>query len=533
MGENKNNTDKDQREEVNKNEKASKEAVEKREEALREEALKKAAQIEQEKLKSLEKKEAKKEEAVEQSKEAVKEGAKGLWQSTKKFFHELLDFREDTDRDATLAAIKGDIPFKGATAWILICSIFVASVGLNANSTAVVIGAMLISPLMGPILGIGLSVAINDIDTLKKSLVNFGVMIGLSLMTAFLFFYTFPLNEETSELLGRVKPDIRDVLIAFFGGLALIIARTKRGTIASVIFGVAIATALMPPLCTAGYGLSQGNFKYFFNAMYLFTINTIFIALATFLVIKILGFPMLRYANSASRKRTGRIAAVLAVIVMIPAVYTFIDVLKENKFNTAAKSFVDNELGALPHADYIKKSGVFTYTSNDEEGSTLVFNSFGLDEIPESTIDLLRNRMKSYGALKNSKLIFNQNRFKNLDNLKFMSQLRYRDSLDLLSQSEKISFLEDKVRKLSKYEALQIPFQELSKEVKINYENLESLSYASVISSNFSKIDTVAVFTAKWSNSAKEDEIVKEKDKLYRWLKQKYSLDTLIVKREN
>lgn len=242
---------------------------------------------------------------------------------------------------------------------------------------------------------------------------------------------------------------------------------------------------------------------------------------------------MLRYANSASRKRTGRIAAVLAVIVMIPAVYTFIDVLKENKFNTAAKSFVDNELGALPHADYIKKSGVFTYTSNDEEGSTLVFNSFGLDEIPESTIDLLRNRMKSYGALKNSKLIFNQNRFKNLDNLKFMSQLRYRDSLDLLSQSEKISFLEDKVRKLSKYEALQIPFQELSKEVKINYENLESLSYASVISSNFSKIDTVAVFTAKWSNSAKEDEIVKEKDKLYRWLKQKYSLDTLIVKREN
>src|SRR5690606_6910374 len=165
---------------------------------------------------------------------------------------DLLDFREDTDRDATLSAIKSDIPFKGATAWILICSIFVASVGLNANSTAVVIGAMLISPLMGPILGIGLSVAINDIDTLRKSLINFGVMIVLSLLTALLFFYSFPLNEETSELLGRVKPDIRDVLIAFFGGLALIIARTKKGTIASVIYGVAIATALMPPLCTAG-----------------------------------------------------------------------------------------------------------------------------------------------------------------------------------------------------------------------------------------------------------------------------------------
>ena len=224
---------------------------------------------------------------AEQSKKAIKEDAKGLWASLKIFIVELLDFRHDTDREATVAAIKADIPFKGATAWILICSIFVASVGLNANSTAVVIGAMLISPLMGPILGIGLSIAINDIDTLRKSLINLATMLVLSLLTAFLFFYLFPLSQDNSELLGRVKPDIRDVLIAFFGGLALIIARTKKGTVAVVIFGVAIATALMPPLCTAGYGLSQGNFDYFFGAMYLFTINTIFIALATFLVLKI------------------------------------------------------------------------------------------------------------------------------------------------------------------------------------------------------------------------------------------------------
>ena len=207
--------------------------------------------------------EDKSEQAVEQSKQAVKEDAKGLLQSVKLFFSNLLDFREDTDRDATVEAIKNDIPFKGATAWILICSIFVASVGLNANSTAVVIGAMLISPLMGPILGIGLSISINDIDTLKKSLINLATMIVLSLLTAFLFFKFFPLSEDTSELLGRVKPDIRDVLIAFFGGLALIIARTKKGTIASVIFGVAIATALMPPLCTAGYGLAKGNWGVF------------------------------------------------------------------------------------------------------------------------------------------------------------------------------------------------------------------------------------------------------------------------------
>ena len=221
-------------------------------------------------------KENKQDKAVEASKKAVKKDAQGLWKSIKIFFSDLLDFREDTDKEATLIAIKGDISFKGATSWILICSIFVASVGLNANSTAVVIGAMLISPLMGPILGVGLSLAINDVDTLKRSLTNLFIMIILSLLTAFLFFKFFPLSEDTSELLGRVKPDIRDVLIAFFGGLALIIARTKRGTIASAIFGVAIATALMPPLCTAGYGLAKGNFPYFFGAMYLFTINTIY-----------------------------------------------------------------------------------------------------------------------------------------------------------------------------------------------------------------------------------------------------------------
>lgn len=474
-----------------------------------------------------------KDQAVKQSKEAVKKDAQGLLQSIKTFLSELLDFREDTDRDATLAAIKGDIPFKGATAWILICSIFVASVGLNADSTAVVIGAMLISPLMGPILGIGLSVAINDIDTLRKSLINFGVMIVLSLLTAFLFFYTFPLNEETSELLGRVKPDIRDVLIAFFGGLALIIARTKKGTIASVIFGVAIATALMPPLCTAGYGLSQGNFGFFFNAMYLFTINTIFIALATFIVVKILGFPMIKYANSAKRKRTGRIATALAIVVMIPAVITFIDVWKESNFNNAAKLFLKKELNELPHANFIKENGTYQYIGAKGKSSIIELNSFGLDEISDNTISVLRGRLKDYPALANTTLIFNQNKSKNLDNIRYMEQLRYRDSLDLLSQSDKIAFLENKVAKLAKYEALQIPFEELSKEVKINYDNIQRLSYSSVVSSNFSKIDTVAVFTAKWNESTNEEDITKEKDKLYRWLKQRYSLDTLVVKREN
>tara|TARA_R110002050_G_scaffold300769_1_gene472425 strand:- start:55598 stop:57058 length:1461 start_codon:yes stop_codon:yes gene_type:complete len=476
--------------------------------------------------------EEKKEFSVEQSKEDIKKDAQGLLASIKKFLKELLDFREDTDRDATIEAIKKDIPFKGATAWILVCSIFVASIGLNANSTAVVIGAMLISPLMGPILGIGLSIAINDVDTLRRSLINLGTMIVLSLLTAFLFFYLFPLSEDTSELLGRVKPDIRDVLIAFFGGLALIIARTKKGTIASVIFGVAIATALMPPLCTAGYGLAKGNWQYFGGAMYLFTINTIFIAMATFVVLKVLRFPMLKYVNSAKRKRIGQIASLVAIVVMVPAVWTFISVLQESNFARDAKDFVNNELTVLPHFEYIKKNAIYNYT--DSKTHSIELNTFGLDEIPESTIELIKKRMSDYNALSNTELVLNQNKSKNLDNFKYMQELRSRDSLDILSQTQKIAFLESKVSQLSKLEKNYIPFEELTKEVKINYENLDQFSYSNVINTNFTKMDTISVFTVKWVDSlSNEASRIKDSEKLKKWLKLKLNLDTLVVKQAN
>ena len=202
------------------------------------------------------------------------------------------------------------------------------------------------------------------------------------------------MSEETSELFARTRPDIRDVLIAFFGGLALIIARTKKGTIASVIFGVAIATALMPPLCTAGYGLAKGNWEYFLGAMYLFTINTIFIAMATFIVLKLLRFPMIKYVNSKKRSRIAKFATLLAIIAIVPAIWTFVNVLKESNFNRDARSFVENELSALPHSECLKKNVIYAYSS--KEASLIEINTFGLDEIPESTIALLRNRMKDY-----------------------------------------------------------------------------------------------------------------------------------------
>ncbi|MEJ2113890.1 MAG: DUF389 domain-containing protein, partial [Flavobacteriaceae bacterium] len=329
-------------------------------------------------------------------------------------------------------------------------------------------------------------------------------------------------------LLGRVKPDIRDVLIAFFGGLALIIARTKRGTIASVIFGVAIATALMPPLCTAGYGLAIGNLPYFLGAMYLFTINTIFIALATFIVLKLLRFPMIKYANSKKRSRISKLATLLAVIVMIPAVWTFINVLEENNFNRDARNFIENELNALPHAAYLKKNANYIY-SDDE--SSIIINTFGLDEIPESTISLLKARMGDYNALDNCTLTVNQSKSRFTDNLRYMEELRSRDSLDLLSQSEKIEFLENKVITLSKLEKTYIAFDDLLEELKINYENIEQFSYSNQITSNFEKTDTISVFSAKWYDSVATEALIKrDSDKLERWLKMKFELDTLLLR---
>ena len=462
--------------------------------------------------------------STEQSKAAVKEDAKGLWVSLKTFIIELLDFRHDTDREATIAAIKMDIPFKGATAWILICSIFVASVGLNANSTAVVIGAMLISPLMGPILGVGLSIAINDIDTLRKSLINLATMLVLSLLTAFMFFYLFPLSQDNSELLGRVKPDIRDVLIAFFGGLALIIARTKKGTVASVIFGVAIATALMPPLCTAGYGLSQGNFDYFFGAMYLFTINTIFIALATFLVLKILRFPMLKYANSQRRKNIARIATLLALAAMLPAGWTFYNVLQETRYEQDYKTYLESEIN---HNDnlWLQREKI----DFDEKLITLNFNG----EIAEATKSDLINELKGYEYLQEFSLVINGNKNRSADKILDL----YDVAIDKIEKRDSIiAALEKDIDSLklvlssNKNDMDSKLFLNLSKDAKIQFSDLESFGYAKMLTSlNFRDADTITLIKTKWNSDLSDSLVVLRKQALKTWIEKELETDDIEV----
>ena len=455
---------------------------------------------------------------------AVKADAKGLVASIKVFLIELLDFREDTDREATISAIKADVPFKGATAWILICSIFVASIGLNADSTAVVIGAMLISPLMCPILGVGLSIAINDIDTLRKSLISLLTMVFLSLLTAFFCFYFLPLYEDNSELLGRVKPDIRDVLIAFFGGLALIIARTKKGTIATVIFGVAIATALMPPLCTAGYGLSQGNWGYFKGAMFLFAINTIFIALATFVVLKVLRFPMLNYANSKRRKTIARIAALIAFAMMLPAGWTFYDVIKESQYKSDYKNYLKKEIENNTSL-WLQREQL------DTKSKTITLNFNG--DINDATKSDLLNEIQGYEYLKDFKLIINGNSNRSTDKILELYDIAL-DKIDERDKKiERLTFTIDslKLAASSKHNSIYgFNFIDLAKDAKIQFSELESFSFAQTLRSpNFKTVDTVLVATTRWNSSVSDSLLSQKNANLKIWLEQEFDDDIEIL----
>ena len=467
----------------------------------------------------------------------VVDDPKGLWDGFKRFIHNLLDIRDDVDKDQTIEDVKKDIPFRGATTWILICSIFIASVGLNADSTAVVIGAMLISPLMGPILGMGMSIAINDIDSLRKSLINFGVMVVLSILTAFLFFKFFPLQEDSSELLARTKPDIRDVLIAFFGGLALIIARTKKGTIASVIFGVAIATALMPPLCTVGFGLAKGGtlgLEYAGGAMYLFIINTIFIALATFLVLKVLRFPMLKYANSKRRKRISQLASIVALAVMIPAVWTFWNVLQESNIERDYKVFME-QVKDNPKLWFQKE-----FKDDKKKEITLYFNG----EVSEDIIAEYRNSLRKFEYIGGYELDVDANSRRSVDELSKSLNRAYTDldnsrniidglQTQIADLKSQVSNLQGQLEsKAALKDANYVAFSSLSKDAKIRYSDLRQFGYAKMLSSqDFNQIDTIPVAAVKWNPELTDSIQTIREAELKVWLRQKLALDTLIVER--
>jgi hypothetical protein len=357
-------------------------------------------------------------------------------------------------------------------------------------------------------------------------------MVVLSVITAFLFFYLFPLRDESSELLARTKPDIRDVLIAFFGGLALVIARAKKGTIASVIFGVAIATALMPPLCTVGFGLAIGKPWYAAGAMYLFIINTIFIGLATFLVIKYLRFPMVRYANSQRRRLIARLASITGILVMIPAGFTFYQVFQESLFKKQAQDFLKDTVemyqfqGAGRYVDNLTK---LEYADDGESLIEVVF--MGDELIPENVINTWRTQKNQFSRLKDAELhIIQGGKDDSEEKFNYVSELYEKNKAELLNKDEQIRLLEAEVASLTKNVRKQIPFKDISAEAKANYENISELGFSYLIKTNFEKLDTVPVFEVKWKDGLRANQKEADSKKMLAWLKLRLQDSTLVIK---
>jgi len=234
------------------------------------------------------------------------------------FFYNLIDLRAGLDREGTIVNIKNNKKMAGANVWLLMCSIMIASLGLDLNSPAVIIGAMLISPLMSPILGVGLAVGINDNDALLLALKHFGIAIVIALVTSTLYFWLTPFGTETAEIRARTAPTLLDVMVAFFGGVAGIISGSRKDK-SNAIPGVAIATALMPPLCVTGYGLANSNWTFMLNSFYLFFLNATFVALATYLIVRFLKFPLKTYVDAKEERKTRLVLGFFALLMIIPS----------------------------------------------------------------------------------------------------------------------------------------------------------------------------------------------------------------------
>ena len=265
-----------------------------------------------------------------------------LWMRAKRTIRYYSFIFDEIDIESAAQRIKSSIWFRGPNAWILAFAIVLASVGLNVNSTAVIIGAMLVSPLMGPIIGAGLALGTNDVDLLKSAGKNLLAMVIISLLASTLFFILSPLSlVNPTELEARTSPTIYDVLIAFFGGMAGILenSRKERGTVLS---GVAIATALMPPLCTAGYGLAHLNMHFFFGALYLFVINSVFIALATYFMVKYLEFPTVSGVSEELASRRRKAISTILVIILVPSIWSAFSLIRSNNFERNVQNFVEN-----------------------------------------------------------------------------------------------------------------------------------------------------------------------------------------------
>lgn len=417
----------------------------------------------------------------------------------------------EDDKEKTLNNVKSNISFTGSNLWILACAIIVASVGLNVNSTAVIIGAMLISPLMGPIVGSGFALGIYDFDLLKKSLKNLLIATVAGLVVSTIYFYLSPFKEVQSELLARTSPNIYDVLIAFFGGLVGVVAitRVEKG---NPIPGVAIATALMPPLCTAGFGLATGNFKFFFGALFLYSINCVFICISTFIIVKYLKYPAKKDVNEKHHKQVRFGVTVIILLMLLPSGYFAFSLYKQQKFKQRIETFIEKE--------FIEKGNMIVYKkTNYSVNKSSLELAFLNKSFSENEIELLNESLRKYN-LSNTKLIIKQNSTDNLNSLRndMLNEVTKKEII-LEEKDKKIAELENEIAK-NKYDEKQ-----LFEEVKIIFPNINSISIANHKTIQNDTLINNTIFLYK--TNSKLNEI--EKTKLKYWLQKRLTLTNLEI----
>ena len=370
------------------------------------------------------------------------------------FLKDRFSLDEDTaQRDEVVASISKGVEFRGVNLWVLIFAAMVASLGLNVNSAAVIIGAMLISPIMGPIMGVGLSLGINDFDLLKKSLRNFALMFIVAIVTATAYFFISPLSSNSSELLARTMPTTYDLLIAFFGGLAGMVAQTRQDRTSTVIPGVAIATALMPPLCTAGFGLATGQLRFFLGAFYLFFINSVFIALATYLVVRFLKYEKKVFIDKVRERNVKRMMMIITLVTFIPSVVIGFHMVRVSLFEATADKYVAQVFN-FPHTRVIECNKHYSRGKHPSQIELLLLGE-PLDEV---VIENARAQLAGFGLEKVDLIVRQANREDRIDIASL--QQSYTELLE-----EKNRRIGEMTAQLSRFRVTDVEVDDISREV--------------------------------------------------------------------
>lgn len=377
-----------------------------------------------------------------------------LFQRLASLIRETTRLNDYVDTSAAEKSIRNNIYFRGPNAWILAIAIIIASVGLNVNSIPVIIGAMLISPLMGPIFGVGLGLGINDMQLIKSSGKNLLIMVTISLVASFVYFMITPLNlNDPSELLARTNPTIYDVLIALAGGFAGILeqCRKDKGT---VFAGVAIATALMPPLCTAGFGLASGNFGYFLGAAYLFVINCIFIMLATYISVKYFGFREVAFADALSQRRTRTFSTILIILFIVPSIWSAVIFIRQNNFEGNANLFAEQ-------CKVYGRTILYDYKIDHSDGSvvSLFFSGDPLTE--QSRRDLLAQAAE-FGIKEEQVIINEYTTTAQENNIELVKSIYDKMDTEVSRRDAEISTLRQQLAASTKEE---LPYVQIAREV--------------------------------------------------------------------